>query len=73
MTNTTNTKMREWYRGCYRKASANGRVFAQVKRNGREWEAQIRDALTGDLVRHCGWWTSRRCAFEFCEGTFEFR
>lgn len=51
---------------CYR-VSGNGDRFGQIKRDGREWHAEIRDTESGSLVRFAGIWNTRRDAIEEVE------
>lgn len=51
---------------CYR-VSCNGACFGQIKRDGREWHAEIRDTESGHLVRFAGVWRTRCDAIEEVE------
>lgn len=44
--------------GCYRVHMAKDR-FGQVFRKGREWHAEIRSRLTGNILRFAGIWKAR--------------
>jgi hypothetical protein len=54
------------YRGCYRVSNGSDR-FGQIKRDGREWHAEIRDSESGSLIRVAGIWRTRSDAIDEVE------
>ena len=67
------TKLRKHYRGCYRfdlDDYAFGQVTRQVTRQGGmergkvRWFAEIRQCRTGDLIKACWLWDTRRDAIQ---------
>ncbi|HEX6957578.1 MAG TPA: hypothetical protein VF194_06280 [Ferrovibrio sp.] len=44
-----------------------GRLFGQIKRQGREWHAEIRRTDDGALVRHAGIWGRKADAIDEVE------
>lgn len=51
---------------CYR-VSCGGERFGQIRKNGRQWHAEIRDTESGALIRFAGVWHTRRDAVEEVE------
>ena len=43
---------------------SNGTFFGQIRRVGREWHAEMRESVSGDLIRFAGIWKTRRDAEE---------
>lgn len=56
-------KIRKHFSGCYR-LTLDDNTFAQIKREGRKWSAEIRATYTGSLIRPAGIWSTRREAIE---------
>ena len=56
-------KLKKHYEGCYR--ISFGDVFGQIKKVRRsQWQAEVRDTQTGQLIRYAGLWNTRREAIE---------
>lgn len=62
-------KLKKHYPGCYRTETVHGR-FGQIKRDGREWKAEIR-SRSGDLERYAGIWGTRKDAVDEVEHILE--
>jgi hypothetical protein len=58
-----NKTLRVHVPGIYR-VTLSGDRFGQIKRDGREWIAEVRDTNTGTLMRFAGLWKTRKDAFE---------
>jgi len=57
-------KLRKHYRGCYR-FDLNDFAFGQViKQENGEWAAEIRQCVTGSLIRDYWLWNTRKDAVE---------
>ncbi len=54
--------------GCFRSDSVTNhhgvRHFGQIKKDGRNWDAEIRNSETGKIDRFAGIWTSKKDAVE---------
>ena len=55
--------MRKFGSGFYR-LTLSPHYFGQIKKSGREWNAEVRKTETGELVRFAGIWSSRKDAVE---------
>lgn len=55
------------YPGCYRVVSGASAVMGQIKKVGREWQAEIRDKLSGELLHYAGNWATLSDATNECE------
>lgn len=53
--------------GIYRVRLEGSWAFGQIKKDGKLWNAEIRESITGDLRRMAGVWTTQRDAVEECE------
>jgi|DEB0MinimDraft_3_1074331.scaffolds.fasta_scaffold245806_1 hypothetical protein len=58
-------KTSKHYQGCYRISNGSAE-FGQIRKQGREWHAEIRNMQTGDLVRYAGIWSTKRDAVDEC-------
>ena len=58
-------KLRKHYTGCYR-ITLNDRLFAQIKKDGSFWSAEIRNNESGDIERYAGLWDKRGDAINEC-------
>ena len=60
------TTVAKHYDGCFRVRTDNESRFGQIKREGREWHAEIRDKQSGQIIRYAGIWSTKRDAVEEC-------
>lgn len=56
-------EIKKHYPGCYR-VSCDKQAFGQIKKEGREWNAEIRSTTTGTILRFAGIWNTRKDAVE---------
>lgn len=59
--------IKKHYIGCYRVTYPDAYEFGQIKHEGRNWLAEIRDTETGRIVRFAGIWKTKHEAIEECE------
>lgn len=59
LANGEKVTLRAWLPGRYR-MTLGDTEFGQVKRDGREWIAEVREIETGVIVRFAGVWPSLR-------------
>lgn len=57
----------EHYQGCFRVYADGCDWFGQVKKNGRQWFAEIRKASDCDLIQYAGIWRTKKDAIEEVE------
>lgn len=59
LANGDSVLVQQHYHGCYR-WTIDGEQFGQVKRDGHQWKAEIRESSTGSLIRYAGIWPTLR-------------
>ena len=61
-------RLTKHYSGCWRVSNSTDR-FAQIKRVGNKWQAEIRDTEFGDLLQFDGWYDTLAEGVEWVRGT----
>ena len=59
LANGEKVPLREFVPGRLR-LTIDDRRFGQIKREGADWKAEVRDADTGVILRYAGIWKTRR-------------
>ena len=70
LTNGKTAELRKYYQGCYR-VTLNDELFGQIKKNGRDWEVQVRYTDSGNIKRFFGLWGTLKQAI-FALSTVKF-
>jgi predicted YcjX-like family ATPase len=69
-------EMEKLYTGTYRirivdEDGEYGTHFGQIKKDGRQWNAEIRHSRTGDISRYAGVWPRKQDAIDEVKGILE--